>query len=258
MSAITTRTFAEGTKKALVLGGEEFVRKMAFGSKWNWLRIAFSYALTPNGTSNITGTRFVVSLLNNTIQGRTYNSVNTTNCLGFLIHHTNESAGRTLTYTANSGSPYYTQAVDRGAYFTRVVNTTTKTVFSTSGGIPMIKTTAGAAVQRRGIALFDFLKPTSAGSGTANWQQRWACEMSAANNVPNDVTREVLQMGQFITGSATDPLTVTGSVLSWTDLVDAAANIDEAANGSLDTVSIFWNQSLYPMEIYDLMVFRIR
>jgi len=256
MSAISTRTFAEGIKKCLVLGGEEFVRPLAFGTNWNILRIQFSYAVTPNGTSNITGARFVVGLCSSTIQGRTYNSTNTTNYYGYLIHHSDESAGRTLVYTANAGNPYYTQGTDRGYHFTRVGNATNKTAIAT-GSLPLMVTTAGT-IQRRAAIAFDILRPTSQGTGTAFWNTRVGCTMDTTIAAADGAQREVFYSNHIIPSLAVDSFSAIGSGMQWSALAAPGLAPDEAANGPLNAVSIFWNQSAFPIEIYELAAFRIR
>lgn len=257
MSAITSRVFAvDGTKKALVLGGEEFCRTLQYGSNWNWLRIAMSYALTPNGTSNITGARFVVSLISG--KARTYtHPTGPQNCLGFLVHHSDESAGRTLTYTANSGNPYYSQSTDRGYYFNKNGLTTQKTAFINKGGLPHMLTTTGSATQRRAVLLFDFIKNTPTGSGAAVWRQRMGCTMDNTSSAADNGTVEQMRMASYLTSVGTQPFSA-GSGVQWTDLVSVNADPNEGTNGFLDTVSIFWNQTAYPLEIYSLNVFRIR
>lgn len=256
MSAISTRTFAEGIKKCLVLGGEEFVRPLVCGPNWNILRIQFSYAVTPNGTSSITGARFVVGLCSGTIQGRTYNSTNTTNYYGYLIHHSDESAGRTLTYNANSGNPFYSQGVDRGYHFTRVGSATNKTAFALLS-LPQMVTTGGT-VQRRSAIAFDILRPTSQGTGTALWNIRVGSTMDATISAADGAQKEVFYSNHIIPGVGVDPFVSIGSGMQWTALVAPGLAPDEAANGPLNAVSIFWNQSAFPIEIYELAAFRIR
>lgn len=255
MATITSRTFlADGVKKALSIGNEEYVRKLACGNEWNYLRIMFSLAITPNGTSNMTGTRLAVGLCANSIQGRTYNSANTTNYIGFLVNHTDEAAGQTLTYNAGSGNPYYSQTTARGAYITRVGGTSSKTNAAINGGTVYISTTGGS-LQRRCLIAVDILRNTPLGSGTANWQ----IGMGAVNTGPGAVLDhpvDLIKMWQLIPGIATDPM--TGGEFLWTDIVNAPVNPNESANGILDTVSIFWNQASFPVEIYDLYVFRLR
>lgn len=253
MSAIGERVFATGAKKCLVIGGEEFVRPLSCGPNWNILRFVFSYAIAPNGTSAITGARWVVGLCAGNNLGRTYNSSNTSNYYGCLINHSDESTGRTLNYQANSGNPYYNQGTDRGYHFTRVGNTTSKTAYATVGGLPTMPTTGGT-IQRRGVFAIEAHRPTATGTGTAAWSMRMGCTMSAAAAAV-DWYDEYMKFFIGPVGISGDPY--NGNVV-WTNLNVPAVAPDEAANGYLDSVSIFWNKSDFPMEIYEMMAIRIR
>jgi hypothetical protein len=235
MATIGQRVFVSLQKKYLTLANEEFVRRFSIGNTWNQIRLGVMFALTPNGTSSILGSKFVLGVCS----GKTnpYAAASTTNFVGFLVNHTNATTGQDLTYNANSGNPYYSQGTARGAAATRVNTTVTQINNTILGGISYFPTNTGT-VQRRGAVLLDITK------GSPNYTVKlW--DIAGAANMNNDY-----QTSSFLNDmeSPTPPSPFTGA----SSLALAASETP----GVLDTFDLFWNKASFPVEIYAIAAFR--
>lgn len=246
MATIGQRAFADGAHKYLSIANEEFVRTMKFGNSWKCIRILTRMAVTPNGTSNITGCRLAIGACYSTVLGSTYNAVNTRNFLGILHNHSNESTGLTWTYTANSGNPYYTQAATNGAFIHRYNGATLTT--GCNNGQSIIHTNTGS-VQRRCAIGCELYKPGATGGHASSLTSKiLSCTAAATFSVDfdNAYFRDCMANQILMSGNGT-----AGAVQY---LIPAVA--DGEGPYPLDSISIFWNQASYPMEIYDLWVIR--
>jgi len=232
MANIGSRVFNLVSDKYLSLANEEFVRTLAIGSNWSRLRLGMLMALTPDEPNNLGGVLFTLGLC----AGKTnpFGAASTTNFFGALFG--SNPAGNTLTYVANSGSPYYWSGRN---VMKRVGATTTGATGFTSES-HRIATNTGS-LQRRSLHFVEFLK------GSPNYTMTfWTAPLTG---MANDFTPAHLLDGLEQAGS----ITVNGETFGAGTAMTLA--FDETA-GTLDSVDLFWNRAAHPIEVHALSAYR--
>lgn len=230
MAAIFYRLFDEGSKPYLTLAGDEFVRPLGIGSNWTNIKVAIVSALTPNGTSDITGLSFVMGLCTGTEQ--TIASSFCKNALAFY------GASRTANYNAGP-PPYYDYTpLITGA---KIVN---NVVTGASGSYTFTSGPTGV----RHIMGFGILK------GSPNYTVSAFCTSSAYMGIDHTLGHTFEALDQAILG-ATGTWVFNG-VISGIAHTGSVVAFDESA-GVLDTLDIYWSKVDFPLEIYGIYVARV-
>lgn len=117
--------------------------------------------------------------------------------------------------------------------------------------------TTGGTVQRRGLVLVDFFRNTTLGGVLGTWRVAYAVSMDTTM-VANDLTHEMLIMHQALYGGR-NPSEAIGNGVVWTSVVNVpGGGANEENDGYLDCVSIYYAPQGFPIEIYDLIVYRLR
>lgn len=233
MATIGVRSFNLIDDRYLALGNEEYVRPLAIGSNWTKLRLGMLVALTPDGTSDLTGTNLVWGLCSGSSQP--FGAATTANFLGMKAG--SNATADTLTYVANSGNPYYWSG--RGVM--KKVGST-KTI---AGGNTLeyyrVATDTGT-LARRSLLFLELTK------GSPNFSV--TCWNLALAGVGKDFTPAHLLEALEQAGS----VVVNGETLGTGTINNVA--FDEAA-GALDTVDVLWNKAAFPLQVYALAAHRL-
>ncbi len=241
MAIIGTRAFNLIEDKYLTLANEEYLRPLSIGNNWSKLRLGLMLALSPNGTSSLTGCSLVVGVCSaatpfNTTGG--YAAASTGNFIGVDIVTDGGGAGPgTLSYNAGAGNPYYSTLYS-GAR--RRVGTTDTFVAAANSTHAVTQNTG--TLQRRTLLYVEITK------GSPNYTVKYY----AANGA--------LAMQDFSERDFLDGLEQAGTPVVNTQTMFASSAMavacDETA-GVFDTVNLFWNRTTYPLELYALAAFRI-
>lgn len=233
-AAIITRDFTSVYDNALVLGGASYLRTLAYGNGWSRIRIGALVAVTPNGTSNIPDATFTVGLCS----GQDYpgsanlpgNAFGASVCGSYSI-----GATRLLTYTANSGFPYFSPTT--GTVYRRQGVTT----LNSAGFGSILLPTAYTGTQKRRFPVIVDITRTIGGSGLATVIVYGATTVAQAqlDYRPDDLQSALDQVGTP---------TVRNTALTASATISTIPIGDEF--GGLDTFELFWSSSTYPLEIY--------
>lgn len=244
MSSLATTTFvlAPTGDRYLSLAGEEYLRKLSIGNNWSVLRIGAMWAVTPDGTNNLAtcALQLGVCTADATFANTAgFSAASTTNYIGELLSDSGGAGSPgTLTYTANSGNPYFTSTF-AGA-IRRVATTTTNNVpASTSHIIP----SNTGSTQRRGLMYIDITK------GSPNYTTK-PYFTTAAQGGSRDFS-----YAHFLSGLETSGTPVCDAV-TLTTATAATIACSESA-GNFDTVSVWWNRASFPLHLYALAVRRV-
>jgi hypothetical protein len=241
------RQFADGLKSGIALTFAEISRSFIFGSKWRQLRIGINFAWDDYNTGqSIFGARFAFGVQSGNV-GYLYlngngSSTVATNYVGVTpLANNGLWNSNTITYTANSGNPYFSNASERGVYLTKVGNTLTTSAIG-SNGIPTIPNTYGS-VQRRVPIVLNVTK--NVGSTTLKIENQTA---AASTNCSTSDFIEIVSSIANVTGAGFGPLTV-GPAGTLTSAVES--------NGPYDTFGLSWGTNNVMMEIYEMVVIRL-
>lgn len=238
MSDIIERTFSAGADKCLTLDNREYARKMLIGSDWNRIRIGALVSLTPNGTSNLSAIKFVMGACSGITNP--FSAGSTTNFIGASIGADDPASGNTFSYNAGSGNPYFTSSSTTGKAVKRVGATNTLSASRFNSNSCYLPSNSGS-VQRRWPVFVEITK------GSPNYTVKLLSPSSAAD------------MSTDVSPSSFASLLMTSGDLSnfWNTASGNAQTVacDEGAGG-FDSVCLFYNSPLYPLEVYDLRVYR--
>lgn len=233
-ASIVTRDFTSVYDNALVLGGASYLRQLSYGSGWSRIRLGALVAVTPNSTSNITDTAFILGLCS----GKDYpgSASLPANAFGvsFIGNYTS-GATRTLTYTANSGYPYY--APTTGSVYRRVGTTQFTSAAAGAFFLPLAYT----GTQKRRFPVIIDITRSIGGSGLAT-VTAYGVTVAATGQLdfrPDDLQSALDQLG---TPTIRSVALTAGTTLSTIPISDDA--------GALDTFELFWSSSAFPLEIY--------
>jgi hypothetical protein len=232
MAVIFQRDFPNTAgKTGLRLGNEEFIRPLSIGSGWTRIRVSITCAIDGDGQTFVNGILFV-GLLSGTQYG-----FNSPSCLGAYGFGSNAA---TYTFNANAGSPYYSASINAckkegatasyagvgTAYIPATTGTLRRTIIT--GGI--IKVAGG------GWSAYAYVPQTT---GVSNYDARFYDHVNSS---------EAGFTGSTWFANATQydlTAAINGTTLSFTE-----------PPAGLNAVSICWNKSNYPLEIYSITVTR--
>jgi hypothetical protein len=229
---INQRVFFSGTKLLLRQEACEFTRPLAIGNNWTLLRVALLWAV--NGASNGANSlaqQWMLGLCNG---NNGYAQKYTDHFVGW-----GNTAGAGLTYTANSGNPYY---VCGSARAVRKVGFTSTTAAIGSTNINIASTEGTFA--RKSMVIIDITKGASSFSVTA-----FSTNTSAMGFQQDLTIRDFLEALQT-------PSTPTVQGISMAGTTSQSLTGTESA-GSLDTFNFYTEGLLNPLEIYGMAVYRM-
>jgi hypothetical protein len=237
MASIGARTFNLIEDRYLALANEEFVRTLAIGNDWTKLRLGVLLAVTPNGTSALGGTTFMLGVCS----GKTspFGAASTTNFVGAALHTGTPGATTgTLGYGTSGDNPYF---VSDGTWPAARVGTTLNS--GTGDGTTVVFTANTGSTQRRSPLFVDIQK------GSPNYTiTRWVPSAAQAQFLTGDCTPV-----EFLAALEATPPTWLN--LNLTGLVATVAASE--APGALDTFDVLWNKTVSPLEIYALAAYRL-
>lgn len=241
MAQITKRTLLFQDKNLLLMFDDEWVRTLPF-SNWVRIRIGVLCAVSPNGTSNITDAGFYMGVSSGKVNpGSAYNA---TSFFGIsVVGPAAPGSTRTLTYQAGlntpvtgQNNPYYTSTI--GQVFRKIGTAVTAVNFNTTSAILV---PAGIGTQRRRIPIILDITRQAGGGGAYSVSVYGVNSTIMAYDFRQDHLLEMVDntgtptvYGQSLVLYATNLATVFGSDL----------------DGQLDTISIYWSRSAYPLELY--------
>lgn len=227
-------TYEPINDKALQLANEIYQRSLAIGTNWTRLRLGLMYAITPDGTANLSGVKFALGLV--AFGGGTFGQQTVGHYLGAIFSTDGNVDGGALTYQAGGGNPYFSSTGIR--LFLQVGSAVN---YRANRGTIYHPATSGT-VARRGVIFFEAQKGTP-------WIIR-------AWGMPSSAMSRDFGWGHFQTTieQPGDTLNLDGHTLLG---VGDTVTVDQAANGALDSVTLFWNKSQQPIEIYAIAVQRL-
>ena len=228
MSVIGQRTFSTGVDQFFNLSNEEFVRPMRMGSNWNAVKIGIMGGIDAQFGGNITAAFGAFGVCSS---GASFGTASS-NFIGSSMV-TNTLDGATMTYVANSGSPYYVN--NTSAYAIKKIGTTltpSASSFATLGWWPVTPWLA-----RRGIWYLYITK----GSPT------WTVQTNHYAGIVDWTFPQFLD-GLEQTGTTNIQGTAFGGL-------SQSLTFNESL-GAMDTVNFFWNR-MYPFEVYAIGVARV-
>lgn len=248
MPVIYSRTFATGQQQYLSLSNDSFTRQLTIGSNWNRIRIGILCAL-PTINENAWGIRsgvFGLGICNGASSGGSAQAP--AHQFGWYVGGYPSYTTPTLwTYNAGSaGNSYFSNA----AFFVHKVAAgvvTTATVGSFTTTIPS-NTTLGGALARRGLFIVDINK-----SALISGNMTMGASSGAVAHMALDLASTDLY--QALEWVSTAPV-IQGTALTNLALGNSLA-FNETTNGMLDTVFLFWNLYAFPLQLYELAVYRV-
>jgi hypothetical protein len=236
MSDIIERLFVDVPDKALTLANEEYVRTLAIGNDFVRLRIGIHCALD-GPAENITGARLLMGLC----AGKTkpFGVLDTTHWLGMSHGGASAPGTGTFTHALASGHSYYQSPGD--AIIKRIGNTNTynSVVNVATHRHPRV----GATEKHRGIWMVEIIK-----GSTSFTVRHWYSNS-------NTTVRTLARFLEALENPASTVSIVLGDGTTFGPSASIMA-VNEGADGALDTVSVFWNKSAIPLEIYAIAAYR--
>lgn len=236
-ASIVQRDFYTVYDKTLLLGGASLLRSLTYGGAWSRIRIGALVGVTPASTNNISDAIFMLGLCS----GKNYpaSSYNAQSGFGFsFVGSPVVGSARTLTYTANSGFPYY--SMSSGVVYRK----TTPVGFQTSlAAGSFFLPLASTGTQKRRFPVFVDITRTLGGSGPTSVT---VYGVAVAGTAQLDFRPDHLQDGLDQIGTPT----VYNTTLSASTTITTIGIGDEF--GPLDTFELFWSNNAFPLEVYAL------
>ena len=234
-ASIIQRDFTTVFDNALKLGGASYLRALAYGGGWSRIRIGALVAVTPNSTINISDAVLTIGLCS----GKNYpgSSNCTLSAFGFsCIGSPVQGSTRLLTYTANSGYPYFNPTT--GVIFRKTCPIGYQV--SASAGAFFLPL-AGTGTQKRRFPIYVDITRSLGGAGLATVN---AYGVTVAATGQLDFRPDHFQDGLDQIGTPTiyNTALTAGATISTISIGDEF--------GPLDTFEIFWSNSTFPLEIY--------
>lgn len=236
-ASIIQRDFLTVFDKALLLGGASYVRRLSFGSMWSRIRIGALVSVTPNGTNNLSDMLMTLGLCS----GMQYPGSSNLPASAFgasIIGIYALGSTNTLSYTANSGFPYFVTSA--GSIYRRQGAMTTNSVtFGQTFFLPVAYT--GALASKRRFPIIVDITRSFGGSGAASVIVYGVTTAATAQNDfrPDDLQSALDQLGTP---------SMRGLALTPSTTVTTVSIGDET--GPLDTFELFWAKNNTPLEVY--------
>jgi hypothetical protein len=235
MLEIGQRSFLDGgSRKYIRMSNGEIVRPLPCGSSWTKIRVAFSCAVTPNGTDGVWAYYFTGLCCGPS-------GVSWPDCRMLYGNHmglywSGQNVGP-YTYNAGSGNPYVTGP---GNYWTSKAGTTGISSAVIGSSTMYFPTTTGT-LQRRGIILLEFTRSSSSIDVNSYSDNR-----SVSNSDCNSADMlEALQC-----------LTVRNTAMSKNNTTNTLY-ISEATYGYADHFFLYWGNPTFPLEVYEIGMYRV-
>ena len=229
-ASISQRVFASVPDKVMLLAGE-YLRQFKVQNRWQRIRIGIECAFTPDALNHITDCGFFLGICTGN-QG--IGSWFTPYFIGAsFVGLSAAPATRTLTYTANSGNPYF--GFTAGHTFKKIETTLT--------AIAAIAATAGPLAytgwfKRRSCYYVDITK-TLGGSG--------ACTITTYGPTAANAGSTDMRPDHFMAGlDAFGPPVCNGVILA---ILSTTATTVGEEMGPLDTFNVLWTRTQFPLEI---------
>lgn len=213
-------------QQSLSLGNEEYLRKFAFGTNWQYLRLAIHFGINMSATLN-------TPLLTIGVNSGTQFGFKSPNCVEFLGLTWTNAGGQGFTFV--SGTPnYFSGAMNRFHY--KVGNTDTLSQNNATGAL-------GPITPTRGFFLLDIIKHYN--TGAFDMAYFYAL---AAVTVQTDLT---IDAALRIMDRDNQPPSNPGNG-------GFGANIYTGYTGpySFDSFSISWNDNVNTCDISSIIVSR--
>lgn len=233
-AAIIQRSFANTFDNALKLGGASYLRKITYGTGWQRIRIGALVSMTANGTSNIPDGVLTLGMCSGTTNPGSANVASS--AIGYSFNGSPVlGSTRLLTYTANSGFPYY--SCTTGVVY-RKTPVAGYQVSATAGGafLPLAYT----GTQRRRFPIYvDIARAPASGAATIT-----AYYVAVAGTAQIDFRPDHFQAGLDQIGTPT----IQNTALSASTTISTMGFGDEF--GPMDTFELFWSLNTFPIEIH--------
>lgn len=234
-SSIIQRVFTlGGTDEAILLRGNEYTKPLVFNERWFRIRIGFLWGIYGDGSNNLLSCALNFGLCNNSAN-RTWSGTSSFFIGGCIAQY---ASGLTLTYNANSGSPFYSTT---SLFVYPKIN---GTVSPASYAMTARVTTINDANPRRSLHLLDITK------GSPNYTVAHTSAAAAhcsINMGMNDLYNACEQQ-------ATVP-TVQGTAMS--SGTPTAFAFSETQPVVLNCLNLHWNRWAFPIEIYGIAVYQV-
>jgi hypothetical protein len=230
MAQFITTTFSGGNDIALQLGQEEWVRTLAIGSSWNYIRIGVLVQMT--GTATTSGTSFAIGMCAGTAL-----PFGNASCQNFVGVNFPGNFG----YFANAPYPYWGLGNTNAFACKKLGSSITSAATNLPDSIGMSFQTAGGTA-RRGILFVDIIK------GSPNYTIGLMASSTAYANVDFTVANLLYGMTQPFANN----WTCGGGQIYYGNNAQTLA-CDETAGG-FDTVDIYCNCLNNPFNIYEIAV----
>lgn len=233
-ASIVQRDFVTVYDKTLVLGGASLLRKLTYGGGWSRIRIGALVSVTPNGTSNISDAVLMLGLCS----GKSFpgSSAQPLSSFGFSFVGSPAIGTRTLTYTPNTGFPYF--APTSGVIYRKT--TPVGLQVSAAAGAFFLPVAFTGTQKRRFPIYVDITRPIG-GGGLATVT---AYGVTVAATAQLDFRPDHFQDGLDQIGTPT----IYNTALSAGTTLSTVGIGDEF--GPLDTLELFWSLNSFPLEVY--------
>lgn len=234
-SSIVQRVFTlGGTDEAILLRGNEYTHPLGLNERWSKIRIGLLLGMWSDGVNNMLNAALQIGLCNNS-SGRTWSGTSSFFIGGAIpIYNT----GATLTYNANSGSPFYSTTSQY--IYSRINGTFSAYSYAMTSRFCIVND----ANPRRGLQLLDITK------GSPNY---------TIAHFSNAAAHCSINMGMADLYSACEQMvatpTVQGTALSSGTPTTVA--FSETQPVVLNCLNIHWNRWTFPIEIYGIAVYQL-
>ena len=243
-ASIIERLFAYVPDKILKLGGAAWLRALggpALTTPWERIRIGVLCAVTPNGTSDINDTLFLLGLCSG--QTNPGSAFATNSFLGAsMIGTAVTGATRTLTYTAGAGNPYFTCTAGLGIRKSSAfASIPASAAFSSGLLLPIagFSNSAGVAFYaRRALIVIDITK-TTGGTGSPTFAVYYSTTAATVQTIdmrPDHLFEALDQPGTPSVRGGTFTQVLNSTALTFSPL-----------EGELDTFEIYWSSNTFPL-----------
>jgi hypothetical protein len=231
MPYIIERVFAEGgNTKLLTLNNSEYLRKLNIENDWNTIYIGILAATQGNGTTANRTIRWGLGICSD------MSGVSPASTKHWVGSYATSSQ---LTYTANSGNPYY----NFQPMFGRKVGTSVTT--ANTGTIPFNFAISDSGLARKTPLWIAISRNSASVYGVVNSYMS-AGGMSVDYSI-EDLTSAMEMVGTTPTARGNSFAGSTANTLNGSE-----------ADGMLNTISIYWGSTVFPLEIYGIAVYRVR
>lgn len=248
MPFIAARNFATGNQQYLSMSTADYFRTLSIGNNWSRIRIGVLLAMpTVYETTNVLrGSALGIGV---TCEGCSISQQFPNHAFGFGVPHNGPDAVSTAnwTYNAGTGGNSYFSATGWGFAKWAAGVKTTSAVGGLTVNLPSY-TTLGGALARRGILILDISKSALI---SGNITQGVQCGVAA--HMALDITTNDLYSALEWYASAP---TVQGVALTSLSLGNSLT-FNEATNGALNNVSLYWNHYVLPLQLYEIAVYRV-